>query len=418
MFGLRHGMGLSPQVSTPPLARCDPSEMITEEAALTPPHGTEPRVEVLVSEGDAVAQGAPLARLRDAPEVVFVAPMPARVAAIRLKPGHRLGELRLFSEPGGDRRDHKLKSGDARALMQSAGLWPLLRRRPFGGMPPAGETPHAIFVMACDTRPHAPDPRAALEGREAAFARGLDALTTLTGGPIFLCQSRGAPLAEEGAAAGRLRLAEVGPRHPQGLAGLQIHARLPATPERPVWDIHAEDVAALGALLESGLVPRTRLVSVSGPALSESRLLRCQPGADLRGLSYGAARGPHVLLTGSALDGHPAHWLGPRDRQVTALPQPKVRPRRHWFVEALTRSSLPRAVIPTAALEQAAGGGFPVAALIRALASGDDETATRLGALSLLEEDLALAEYALGGDPRLTGLLREMLDRTRAEAAA
>ena len=55
---------------------------------------------------------------------------------------------------------------------------------------------------------------------------------------------------------------------------------------------------------------------------------------------------------------------------------------------------------------------------MRALSSGDDETAIRLGVLSLLEEDVALADYVTGGEAHLAGLLRGMLDRIRTELAA
>ena len=42
----------------------------------------------------------------------------------------------------------------------------------------------------------------------------------------------------------------------------------------------------------------------------------------------------------------------------------------------------------------------------------------RLGLLSLLEEDVALADYVLGGEAGLAGLTRELLERIRSEFAA
>jgi Na+-transporting NADH:ubiquinone oxidoreductase subunit A len=152
--------------------------------------------------------------------------------------------------------------------------------------------------------------------------------------------------------------------------------------------------------------------------LQESRLVRAHPGADLRGLTLrAAAPGAHILISGSPLDGHEAHWLALRHRQVTVLPRHPKLASPHWFVSALTRSGLPKPVIPTAALRQAFGAALPAVALVRALSSGDDEMAMKLGALSLLEEDVGLADYILGGEAQLAGLLRGMLDRVRAEFA-
>jgi Na+-transporting NADH:ubiquinone oxidoreductase subunit A len=75
-------------------------------------------------------------------------------------------------------------------------------------------------------------------------------------------------------------------------------------------------------------------------------------------------------------------------------------------------------VIPSAALDQAFGGVIPAAAFVRVLSAGDDETAMKMGVLSLLEEDIALADYVLGGDAHLAALLRGVLDRIRTEFAA
>lgn len=414
--------GLTPEVRTPAWAGHDIGEHITEEAAITAPPGDTLRVEMLAEEDAVVAAGAPVARLRDAPAIVLTAPMAARIARVSLRAGRRLSEIVLFRETGGDVQSHDIGAaaeGSDEALLSllmASGFWPRLRRRPFGRIPPPGERPVAIFVMATDTRPLAPDPILALAEREEDFARGLAALAAVAQEGIFVCQPTGASL--PGRDREKVRIVSTTGRHPQGLAGVRIHAACPADPERAVWELHAEDVADLGVLLAEGHLPQTRLVTVAGPALTETRRLRCQIGADMRALTYGAIHpGPHRILSGSALDGRPGHWLAPRDRQVTVLHGEEAAPKPHWFLAALTRWSLPRPVIPTAALDAAAGGAFPVMAMIRALSVGDDETAIRLGALSLIEEDLALIDYVTGGRPHVSDLLREMLNRVEAEVA-
>jgi Na+-transporting NADH:ubiquinone oxidoreductase subunit A len=69
-------------------------------------------------------------------------------------------------------------------------------------------------------------------------------------------------------------------------------------------------------------------------------------------------------------------------------------------------------------LDQAFAGRLPAAAFLRALSSGDDETALKMGILSLLEEDVALADYVLGAEMQLAILLRDMLERIKTEFAA
>lgn len=403
-------------------AQGDVRSHLTVEAAVTHDGREDLRVDLLVAEDESVSQGQPLMRLRAAPGIALVAPMAGRVARIDLHPGHRLSQLVLFHDKGGDRHKFETKGAasrttELRVLLQESGLWRTLRSRPFGRMPRAGETPAAIFVMAVDSKPGAPAPLTAIAGREEDFIGGLDALSRLSDAKFFLCEPQGQSF--PGQVPAPVTRLSVGATHPQGLAGFVVHRHFPARADAPVWDIHAEDLADLGSLLSTGYLPETRLVAITGDALRDSALVRCQPGADLRGLSQSLVRpGPHDVLSGSILDGRPAHWLGTRERQVAVLERTSGPDARHWFVGALKRAATHAPIIPTAALDQALGGALPAAALVRALASGDTETFMQLGGLSLVEEDLALADYATGARPRLAAQLRAILTRIAVEEDA
>lgn len=152
----------------------------------------------------------------------------------------------------------------------------------------------------------APDPRDALRDTAEDFARGLAALLQLTEGPVVVCQDQGAPLVPDGAGHERIKLVHSRSEHPWGLPGVQIHRLHPATTDRPVWDIHAEDVAGIGALLASGYVPETRLVSVAGPALKQARFVRCQP-APICGACAMDMKSPGRTASCQA-----RRWTGPR----------------------------------------------------------------------------------------------------------
>ena len=415
--------GLSVRVAGLPVPPDPVPVQITEEAGLTAAWDDDFRVEPLVAEGDKVAQGAPVLRSRRFPEIVVTAPMAARVAKIGLNAGRRLSRVVFYAEADSGRHEYNTQTvrnldntAALRAVLQESGMWRVFRSRPFGQEPLPGEAPTAIIVMARDTRPAAPDPRMAIKGREEDFGRGLAALCALGDGPVYVCQARGADLCDAKGLGNRVRFEKSNGKHPWGLAGFQIHKLHPAETGKPVWDVHAEDVAGLGAFLATGLVPDTRLVSISGTALREQRFVRCQPGADLRGLSHGLVKpGQHAILSGSALDGHEARWLGLRHRQTTVLSGAGGSHRRHWFLSALQGASRPLPIIPTAAVDQAMGGAMPAAALLRALSAGDAETAVKLGALSFLAEDMALIDYVTGAEPRFSEVLTALLERIAEE---
>lgn len=393
---------------------------MTEEAAITAAPGEAPRVRLLVSEGEQVAQGAPVAVLDGQPDVALTAPMGATVARVAHRAGHRLSEIVFYRNDDMGRHVHDTDAQGGpdglRAVLRASGLWRLLRTRPFGGMPPAGQVPAAIFVAARDARPDAPNPVVALAGREDDLARGLAALLRLTAGPVLVSVGPGATL-DQLPRSDRLRALRTGAESAR--LGFQVLDAFPAGPDRPVWDVHAEDVAAMGALLATGLIDGTRLVAVAGPAMDRRRLLRCQPGADLRALTWRHVRpGPHRLLTGGAVEGRAARWLGPRERLVTVLPGPPPPRIEHWLRAALRRAARPTPLIPTAALRHAMAGLMPAVPLLRAIAAGDEETAIRLGALSLLPEDLAMADYVTAADPPFAGRLDGLLRALAREGAA
>lgn len=397
-----------------------PEIVITAEAGIVLEPEMKFRADAIVTVGDKVAQGQPILRDRRRPECVVTAPMAGHIAELEIGPGRRLTNLILYREDREDRHTYEVEasrkavsdssdSSSPRHLLQEAGLWMRLRARPFGSVPHPDSRPAALFIMAVDTQPLAPDPRGPLVGEmQEWFKLGLDALALIGSPHIYICQDRGADIIGDE----RVKTIKIANLHPMGLAGFQIRHHFPARLDRQVWDVSLEDVCAIGYLLTTGHLPATRLISIAGPGMRKTRLVCCQPGADLREISQAyMAPGQHSILSGSVLDGRESRWLGYRHRQASVIKRPQRTRHVHWLEAALKRASRPMPVIATAALEHALGGMFGGMALLRALSVGDDEEAIELGALSLLEEDLALADYVTDAEPRFATQLRTALNR-------
>ena len=97
--------------------------------------------------------------------------------------------------------------------------------------------------------------------------------------------------------------------------------------------------------------------------------------------------------------------------QATAIPH-RHPLRRSFLIRYLTsfNEQFPAPLIPNAVHERAAPCGILPAPFLRAISTGDVETAAKLGALELVEEDLALLSHVDGSGTDYGALLRATLD--------
>jgi Na+-transporting NADH:ubiquinone oxidoreductase subunit A len=290
------------------------------------------------------------------------------------------------------------------------GLWPAFRTRPFGRIPDPGAVPDSIFVTAMDTNPLSADAAVVLESNAEPFRSGLDGLTMLTNGPVFVCQSPGPALADESKE--RIRCVRFDGPHPAGLPGTHIHRLAPVGGGRVVWHIGYQDVIAIGYLLATGRLWTERVVALAGPGVRDPRLVRTRIGASLDDLTEGElGDGNFRIVSGSALSGRVAGFLGRYHTQVSVLTAVGETARLPILSRLLGNGHNPPApLIPLAAFERAMALDIYPVPLLRALSVGDAETAERLGCLELIEEDLALLSYVCASKTDYGALLRALLD--------
>ena len=365
--------------------------------------------------GAEVAAGDTLFVDRKRPELHFTAPAAGTVSEIHRGPRRSFDRL-VLTIAGDQARPFEIPDTLDRtalvALMIEAGLWAALSTRPFGRIPAPDTHPDALFVTTVDTRPFAPDPAAIAAAHAGHFAHGLAALRLLTPGKTYLCHRQGVALPR---VEGIIDAGFSGP-HPAGLPGTHIHHLHPVGSAGSVWQIHYQEVIALGHLLKSGTIWQRRIIGLAGNGVTRPALLETVPGADLHDLCRGRlADGPVRLLSGSPLDGRPSRYLARGHCQVSVLRHAPVPERPSWTHHALDwleRGS--GAVIPNRQHERAAPPATLPIPLLRAISVGDSETAKRLGALEFIEEDMALLTHAEGGNADFGLMLRRVLDELEA----
>ena len=408
-----------------------------------------------VAEGDAVRRGTLLFEDRKGEGIRFTSPGAGVVKAIArgerrvlLSVVIELNEREVAGTPSDE--DHQpfathagtdlatLGADGFRGLLGESGLWTALRARPHDRVPSIGESCASIFVTGMDTNPLGLDVSLAMEGREADFQLGLAALKLLTEGPVFLCTEPGSGLGGGGVEGVRHETFE-GP-HPAGLVGTHVHTLDPVHRSKSVWHVLAQDVAAMGALVQTGRLDVTRVVSLSGPLVEKPRMIRTRLGAQIGELVSGQlqAEGEPRVISGSVLCGRSTgvpggEHLGRYHQQIACLAEDRERVFLGWMgpgndrystVRAFLSGFLPakkypmtttthgshRAMVPIGMFERVMPLDILATFLLRAVAVGDLETAEQLGALELVEEDLALCSYVSPGKEEFGLHLRNVLD--------
>jgi len=292
-------------------------------------------------------------------------------------------------------------------------MWPAFLTRPFGRLASPDASPDAIVISATESHPLSPDPRVVLNDQRSVLHRGARALLDLTNGPVFLCQTDGDALIHPDDP--RLQVVTFTGPHPTGTAGPQIDLLCSVAKGGEVWTIGYQDVLAIGHLIETGRYDAMRVVALSGSLMRHPRLVRVPLGASLADLTKDALMTPKVrLISGSPLAGRASAYLGRYHRQITALDP--VLPARKPPLSTHFAKRVLSPLVPTTALENALPFDIPPIPLMRALSIGDSESAERLGARALLEEDVAALTALCGSGADYGTLLRRVLSELEAAA--
>ncbi|MBI1318587.1 MAG: Na(+)-translocating NADH-quinone reductase subunit A [Candidatus Hydrogenedens sp.] len=415
-------------------------------------HGMKPRFDVKV--GDFVKRGQPLFEDRKTPGVLHCAPAAGTVSAINrgerrvlqsvvidLSEGERRNApgpdeiYRVDDFQGGD--VDLLKNEELRHLLAGCGLWTAFRTRPYGKVPAPDAVPHAIFVNAMTTEPLAASPEILAKGQEHDLNVGLKAVSKLTPGRLWFCRAHGSKLIPT--AASRASVEEFEGPHPAGNVGTHIHMLDPVSRGRIAWYISLQDVVAIGKFLRDGVVPAERTITLAGPGVKKPRLIRTRLGASLGELTAGElSDGEMRIISGSVLSGRKAQgevfgYLGRYAEQISVLPEGRQREFFGWLSMGVDKFSVtgiylsrwvpdklfrlntntngsPRAIVPIGVYEKVMPLDILPTHLLRSIAVNDVETAEKLGALELEEEDLALCTLVCPSKYEFGPILRRNLE--------
>ena len=401
-------------------------------------HGIIPRMEK--KEGEHVVAGEPLYHDKNYEDIKVVSPVSGTVKDVRRGERRHIDAIIITPDGGKDAITHDVK-GDAMQLLLASGLWVMLRQRPYDVVPVPGVRPRDVFVTAFDSAPLAPDLDVVLNNKREYIGKGIEVLNSLTDGKVYIGvhkdQSIDAPGAEV--------YTFVGP-HPAGNAGVQVANIDPVSKGETVWTLDIVTLARIGELFTTGKVSHDTVVAINGEQVKEPRYVQTVMGAELTTLLKDQLKedaGESRIISGNVLTGikvEADQWLRAPYRHITIIPEnskpdefmgwASINPNRFSLYRTFTTwlrglkrpvsidSRLKggeRAIVRTgeydAMLPMDIYGEF----LIKAIISGDIDKMEQLGIYEVAPEDFALAEFADTSKLELQRIVREGLDKLRAE---
>jgi Na+-transporting NADH:ubiquinone oxidoreductase subunit A len=282
----------------------------------------------------------------------------------------------------------------------------------------------------------------AMEGRDKAFQKGIDVLSSLTSGKVFLgldANKSTPPSAIFADAKGAEKVYFRG-EHPSGNVGIQIHHVAPIKGKDKVWTLDPQEVAQIGEMFISGQYDASRVISFNGNSVENPCYVQTYMGANLDDLLKNQVSGENQRyisgnpLTGKQISGK--GFVGFRDNSVTVIPEgddyelfgwllglsprptasgafPNFLYRNHAHEVTTNTHGERRAFVMTGEYKKVLPMDIYPQQLLKAVLNGDIERMEGLGINELTEEDLALCEFVCTSKMPLQSILREGLDMMR-----
>ena len=416
--------------------------------AAQPPNfrGIAPIPKLTVEIGDTVKAGDEIFHDKKETSIKYVSPVSGEIIAVNRGDRRAITEVVILADKEQTYRelpDIDLANSTREQIatyLQEVGGWSLFRHRPYDIVPDKDDVPRDIFISAFDTAPLAPDLNFAVQGNGDAFQKGLDVLGKLTSGKVHLGLNANADKAPSSIFTDAKRVEKhwFSGKHPSGNVGVQIHHISPITPKCSVWTLGVQEVITLGRIFLENRWNTQRLVALTGAELDKPIYVQTYAGANLGDLLKGNLNNDHVrLISGDVLSGQKKsadNFLNFYDDQVTVVEEGDYYEMFGWIMPSksvpTTSKAVPsaaifsdtvykadtnthgekRAFVVTGQYEAVLPMDIYPQHLMKAVLTNDYEKMEGLGIHELIEEDVALCEFACTSKQPLQQILRTGLD--------
>jgi Na+-transporting NADH:ubiquinone oxidoreductase subunit A len=417
-----------------------------ESYAVCPPdfHGLTPKM--LVREGDKVKAGSPLFFDKYNEDILFTSPVSGTFSILVRGDKRRILELRIDPDETdeyvdfGIREPDSMKREEIIAHLMKAGLWPMIRQRPYSIIAKTDITPKSIFVSCFNTSPLSPDLDFVVRGQEAFFQKGIDVLARLTDGDINLGVDDKNTASEAFLKSKNVKVHRFSGPHPAGNVGIQIHHIDSLNKGEHVWYVDVQNLIIIGRLFAKGVYDAEKIVALTGSEVLNPRYYRVISGAQIGSFAQENIRlHPDVnirFISGDPLTGKrigAKGYIGFYDNQITLLPEGDNPELIGWLTPNFDKFSISRTFLSfmmhrkkfrhntnirsgerpfviTGLYEKVLPMDILPMQLLKAIMTNDIDMMENLGIYELAPEDFALCEYVCPSKTEMQTIIRDGLD--------
>lgn len=400
-------------------------------------YGVTPRLDV--KERDVVRQGDKLYHDRQFAEIAVTSPVSGVIKEIKRGERRKIEAIVIEKNAVENSTKEFDLSVDAKTLLLESGLWACMQQRPYAVVPNPNVAPRDIFVTAFDSAPLAPDFAVILKEKSQYIQKGIDVLSSLTDGKVYLGLKDENDFGLKGVEATIFK----GP-HPAGNAGVQVANVKPVNKGEVVWTLDLVTLARIGELFMTGKVPFDTVVAITGSEVQTPKYVKCYMGATLSSVLDGnlsLTENINIIsgnvLTGYALgiDGYlrfpyrqvsvikeldnPGEFMG-----WASLSPAKFSVYRSFFSWLCPKKRVSldsklnggeRAIVMSGEYDRMLPMDIYAEFLIKSIIAFDIDKMEQLGIYEVAPEDFALCEFADTSKLELQKIVRDGLDKLRKE---
>ena len=407
---------------------------------------------VLLKINDEVKVGTPIFIDKNDPDVMHVSPCSGKIESVDYGDKRKILSINIINDKKYDQIElleskklfsissiKDLGNNFTRKIINEAGMWPLIRQRPFSKIPKFNSKPKSIFISMNPTYPLAPDQLFILENDSLGFVEGLDAISNLTEGDINLILGKGQdPSLVENL--DKVKTHSFSGPHPSGNVGIHIHYVDPiVSKDDTVWYLSPQDVCKIGKIFIDFKIDTTKTITMGGPGCQKPSYLKIVLGTKLEHIFNELELiidENKILISGDVLSGkytNALESLNVYHECLSIIKKSESRSFLGWILPGFSNFTLTnvyiskllknnttanhnmlngskRAIVPLGLWEKVLPMNLLPNFLIRSILCGDIEDMERLGIYECSEEDFALCSLICQSKIEVSQIIQDGLD--------